>query len=315
MPSRSTRRRPAPAPPLSPQSELPRGLLGEDRSGPRNLVREMSWAQFDGAVQAMAREISAAYTCDLVVGIAPGGLYVGSALASALGKPFHPVRILGRSRDPLTGRMPKVMAMPREVKRARILLVDDVIASGMTLRRAIDVARKAGARQNPDRHPALQGPGRGAGLDGAGDGGTAGLPLGLRSGRRGRTLRSRAGAGAGGSLAARPVAGVIIGTAGHVDHGKTSLVKALTGIDTDRLPEEKRRGITLELGFAHLALPDGTVAGRGGRPWTRAVREGDGRRRGRRRSRRSWWSRRTRGSCPRRASISTSVSSSECERE
>jgi len=54
---------------------------------------------------------------------------------------------------------------------------------------------------------------------------------------------------------------VIIGTAGHVDHGKTSLVKALTGIDTDRLPEEKRRGITLELGFAHLTLPDGTAAG------------------------------------------------------
>jgi selenocysteine-specific elongation factor len=54
---------------------------------------------------------------------------------------------------------------------------------------------------------------------------------------------------------------VIVGTAGHVDHGKTALVKALTGIDTDRLPEEKRRGITLELGFAHLTLPDGTVAG------------------------------------------------------
>jgi selenocysteine-specific elongation factor len=54
---------------------------------------------------------------------------------------------------------------------------------------------------------------------------------------------------------------VIIGTAGHVDHGKTSLVRALTGIDTDRLPEEKRRGITLELGFAHLTLPDGRVAG------------------------------------------------------
>ncbi len=54
---------------------------------------------------------------------------------------------------------------------------------------------------------------------------------------------------------------MIIGTAGHVDHGKTALVKALTGIDTDRLPEEKRRGITLELGFAHLRLPDGTVAG------------------------------------------------------
>ncbi|MDX2012215.1 MAG: selenocysteine-specific translation elongation factor [Myxococcaceae bacterium] len=54
---------------------------------------------------------------------------------------------------------------------------------------------------------------------------------------------------------------MIVGTAGHVDHGKTSLVKALTGIDTDRLPEEKRRGITLELGFAHLDLPDGRRLG------------------------------------------------------
>ena len=43
---------------------------------------------------------------------------------------------------------------------------------------------------------------------------------------------------------------VIIGTAGHVDHGKTCLIKALTGIDTDRLAEEKKRGITIELGFA-----------------------------------------------------------------
>jgi len=54
---------------------------------------------------------------------------------------------------------------------------------------------------------------------------------------------------------------VIIGTAGHVDHGKTLLIKALTGIDTDRLQEEKKRGITIELGFAHLDWPDGTQAG------------------------------------------------------
>ena len=50
---------------------------------------------------------------------------------------------------------------------------------------------------------------------------------------------------------------LILGTAGHIDHGKTSLVKALTGVDTDRLPEEKRRGITIELGFAELVLDDG----------------------------------------------------------
>ncbi|HEY6006506.1 MAG TPA: selenocysteine-specific translation elongation factor [Anaeromyxobacter sp.] len=54
---------------------------------------------------------------------------------------------------------------------------------------------------------------------------------------------------------------IVVGTAGHIDHGKTSLVRALTGIDTDRLREEKRRGITIELGFAHLALPGGGVAG------------------------------------------------------
>ena len=53
----------------------------------------------------------------------------------------------------------------------------------------------------------------------------------------------------------------IIGTAGHIDHGKTSLIKALTGFDTDRLKEEKERGISIDLGFAHLDLPDGTSAG------------------------------------------------------
>ncbi|HSV72196.1 MAG TPA: selenocysteine-specific translation elongation factor [Chthonomonadales bacterium] len=53
----------------------------------------------------------------------------------------------------------------------------------------------------------------------------------------------------------------IIGTAGHVDHGKTTLIKALTGTDTDRLPEEQERGMTIDIGFAALRLPDGTTAG------------------------------------------------------
>jgi len=51
--------------------------------------------------------------------------------------------------------------------------------------------------------------------------------------------------------------GVVIGTAGHIDHGKTTLLRALTGIDADRLPEERRRGMTIDVGFAHLELPDG----------------------------------------------------------
>src|SRR6516225_9180648 len=54
---------------------------------------------------------------------------------------------------------------------------------------------------------------------------------------------------------------VIVGTAGHIDHGKTALVKALTGIDADRLKEEKERGITIDIGFANLALDETTVVG------------------------------------------------------
>ena len=54
---------------------------------------------------------------------------------------------------------------------------------------------------------------------------------------------------------------LVLGTAGHIDHGKSALVKALTGTDPDRLPEEKERGVTIELGFAQLTLPSGTVMG------------------------------------------------------
>ncbi|MBS1112562.1 MAG: selB [Nitrospirae bacterium] len=54
---------------------------------------------------------------------------------------------------------------------------------------------------------------------------------------------------------------VILGTAGHIDHGKSSLVKALTGVDPDRLKEEKERGITIDLGFADLTYPDGLTVG------------------------------------------------------
>src|SRR6188472_1275653 len=56
-------------------------------------------------------------------------------------------------------------------------------------------------------------------------------------------------------------AGLTLGTAGHIDHGKTRLVAALTGTDTDRLAEERRRGISIELGFAELELPGGGSIG------------------------------------------------------
>ena len=58
---------------------------------------------------------------------------------------------------------------------------------------------------------------------------------------------------------------MIVGTAGHIDHGKTTLVRALTGVDTDRLPEEQRRGITIELGFASGAAAVCEIS-RGERP-------------------------------------------------
>src|SRR5271170_2893843 len=58
----------------------------------------------------------------------------------------------------------------------------------------------------------------------------------------------------------QPLKSIVVGTAGHIDHGKTTLIRALTGVDTDRLPEEKRRGITIDLGFASLEdkAADGT---------------------------------------------------------
>src|SRR5258706_13085620 len=54
---------------------------------------------------------------------------------------------------------------------------------------------------------------------------------------------------------------MIVGTAGHIDHGKTSLVGRLTGVDTDRLKEEKARGISIDLGFAYWPRPNGDVVG------------------------------------------------------
>jgi selenocysteine-specific elongation factor len=78
---------------------------------------------------------------------------------------------------------------------------------------------------------------------------------------------------------------VVIGTAGHIDHGKTSLVRALTGVDTDRLPEEKRRGITIELGFAAWELGGRLHASIVDVPGHEALRPHHGRRR--RRHRRS----------------------------
>src|ERR671930_2534766 len=74
-----------------------------------------------------------------------------------------------------------------------------------------------------------------------------------------RARRLRAGQHPGRSdRGASHLMALTVGTAGHIDHGKTWLVRALTGKDTDRLPEEKARGISIDLGYAPLDLPDGT---------------------------------------------------------
>src|SRR5262249_30517958 len=70
--------------------------------------------------------------------------------------------------------------------------------------------------------------------------------------------RSRRRRGAHRGDPGRAAMTVVIGTAGHIDHGKTTLLRALTGIDADRLPEERARGMTIDVGYAHLALDDGT---------------------------------------------------------
>ena len=78
---------------------------------------------------------------------------------------------------------------------------------------------------------------------------------------------------------------MIVATAGHIDHGKTPLVKALTGVDTDRLPEEKARGISIDLGFAYCTLPDGAADRLRRRARPRALRAQHARRRVRHRFR------------------------------
>ena len=95
--------------------------------------------------------------------------------------------------------------------------------------------------------------------------------------------RRRARAGLDPGRAARGAMPLTVGTAGHIDHGKTWLVRALTGKDTDRLPEEQRRGISIDLGYAPLELADGRRLSVVDVPGPRALRAHDGRRRHRHR--------------------------------
>ena len=133
---------------LSPQSEAPRLFRGEDTSGTKSPLKELTWAEFDRMVQALAREVARRFAPEAVVGVAHGGVFVGGAVAAALGCDFFPVRISRRSRDKVVRRAPRMFGqMPRELSGKRVLVVDDVAASGDTLELATTLALKVGASE------------------------------------------------------------------------------------------------------------------------------------------------------------------------
>jgi hypoxanthine phosphoribosyltransferase len=133
---------------LAPQAEAPRMPTGRDQSRQRSSVQELSWADFDRAVQELARAIRQGFKAEAVVGVAHGGVFVGGALSSALGCEFFPVRLTRRSRDRSDANKPQLSGeMPRELKGRRVLIVDDVAASGDTLEMATTLAKKVGARE------------------------------------------------------------------------------------------------------------------------------------------------------------------------
>nr|WP_227026895.1 phosphoribosyltransferase [Corallococcus soli] len=139
---------------LAPQVEAPRQPTGRDQSRQKsNGVVELTWAEFDRSVQKLARTIRQAWEPQLVVGVAHGGVFVGGALAGALGVKFFPVRISRRSRDKADraknrAQQPQVSdEMPLELKGCRVLIVDDIASSGDTLELATALARKVGAKE------------------------------------------------------------------------------------------------------------------------------------------------------------------------
>lgn len=116
-----------------------------DRSFSRHAAKELSWAEFDREVQALARK-ALGFKAEAVVGIAHGGVFVGGAVASALKVEFFPVRLTRRSRDSET-RLPAGLSddMPKELSGKRVLIVDDICSSGDSLEMATRLAKSAGA--------------------------------------------------------------------------------------------------------------------------------------------------------------------------
>lgn len=112
---------------------------------PKKAVRELGWAAFGEVAKTLAARISARFRPDVVLGIVKGGVFVGGALAAALQADFQTVRLEKRRRDTSAPGQP-VDQLP-DLTGKRVLVVDDVCASGATLAKGRAAARKAGARQ------------------------------------------------------------------------------------------------------------------------------------------------------------------------
>ncbi len=155
------KRRPQRTPPKRPERELqpfdefsaaggmpsvPGGMPGADFSRGRRSVRELSWGEFDRHVQALARAAAKTFKPEVVVGIVNGGVFVGGAVAGALKARFYPVRVSHRSRESARTVQRSAPEMPEALAGQRVLVVDDICASGDSLDVACTLARARGAK-------------------------------------------------------------------------------------------------------------------------------------------------------------------------
>lgn len=113
------------------------------KRAPKKAMREIGWAAFGDVARGLAARIAEKFRPDVVVGVAKGGVFVGGALAAVLGADFQPVRIEKRRRDEANAA--PIAELP-DLTGKKVLVVDDVAATGATLAKARALARKAGAR-------------------------------------------------------------------------------------------------------------------------------------------------------------------------